>query len=520
MGNRKLQFILMFMIFTVRLSDALELSVNYTFDNLNTSIPDNGELLLQETLDTGFSVINNITTSVEIEGTGSGGFNGDFFVSLSHGSNYAVLVNRPGKTSSDPFGYYDDGINVTFDDSATNGDIHNYRQTLFGNETTPTSGALTGTWAPDGRAVNSAAVVNTDSRTALLSSFTTWDSTSSWKLFIADDLRTGTSQVKSWSLHITVTPQNGETLTLSGGEFEATPTSGNITNDLSIDGDLTFANATKSITFQGTNTLTGDRTLTVENSIHIENGFGESGGSQSLVKEGSGTLILTGSNTYSGTTTVNNGTLQLGEDGVTGTTTVASDIAVNSGAGLNVDANSTITVSGDATLQGNDTNIGANSQITFDGTTTGAGNFTGDGKVTFSGTYQPGNSPAIITSYVEVELDSTNILEMELGGLTAGTEHDRFDVINTLTVAGSLNIILINGFVPADGNMFDILNWNMLYGSFETINLPNVDSGLAWNSSSLLTTGTLSVEVIPETKSMVLITGLLVLGCVLLRKRG
>jgi hypothetical protein len=50
----------------------------------------------------------------------------------------------------------------------------------------------------------------------------------------------------------------------------------------------------------------------------------------------------------------------------------------------------------------------------------------------------------------------------------------------------------IEGFTPAAGNSFDILDWGTLSGTFSTINLPAL-SGLAWNTSQLYSTGVLSV---------------------------
>lgn len=55
-----------------------------------------------------------------------------------------------------------------------------------------------------------------------------------------------------------------------------------------------------------------------------------SGGATSLVKQGTGTWILTGSNTYTGGTTINSGTLQLGNGGPTGSLYNLGSIVDNS----------------------------------------------------------------------------------------------------------------------------------------------------------------------------------------------
>ena len=50
-------------------------------------------------------------------------------------------------------------------------------------------------------------------------------------------------------------------------------------------------------------------------------------GTGSLTQAGSGTLILTGANTYSGGTTISAGTLQIGNGGTTGS--IAGNVADN-----------------------------------------------------------------------------------------------------------------------------------------------------------------------------------------------
>jgi subtilisin-like proprotein convertase family protein len=132
-----------------------------------------------------------------------GGFNGDLYLTLQHGSDFAVLMNRPGRTESSHFGYDDSGFNVTFRDAAANGDIHTYR-----NVTAPGDGlSLTGAWQPDGRTSDPAVVLNTSPRTAFLGSFNGQTIGGDWTLFAADLSSGGEAKIIGWGLTVTVVPE-------------------------------------------------------------------------------------------------------------------------------------------------------------------------------------------------------------------------------------------------------------------------------------------------------------------------
>ncbi len=188
----------------------------FTFDNLNKSIPDNSLAGVTDSHSIASSItdIGSVTVDLNIGGLSSSepAYNGDLYVYLSHGSGLAVLLNRTGRTATDSLGYPDNGFNVTFSDAAANGDIHPYRLTLFGNNTTPVDpnyiNPLTGTWAPDGRNVSPQNVLDTTARTALLAAFEGLDANGQWSLFLADASPGGTAQLNSWSLEIAAVPES------------------------------------------------------------------------------------------------------------------------------------------------------------------------------------------------------------------------------------------------------------------------------------------------------------------------
>ena len=147
-------------------------------------------------------VITNVTVDLQL----SGGWNGDLYAYLSHGSGFAVLLNRLGTTAANPDGSGVSGLNVQFSDSYLT-DIH-----------TALNNPLTGNFAPDGRNVNPYGALDTDPRTALLGGFNGLDPNGTWTLFFADVSPLATSTIQGWSVNIgtTVPEPNSVALLLLG----------------------------------------------------------------------------------------------------------------------------------------------------------------------------------------------------------------------------------------------------------------------------------------------------------------
>jgi len=178
-----------------------------TFDGLNALIPDGKGSGLVDTRVLGPDLvpglISQLSVSLSISGVGSSGaFNGDLFVTLQHDSGFAVLLNRPGKSGLNLYGYGDNGLNVTFDDSGGSPDVHTYQLTLGGAP----AGPLTGTWAPDGRSTDPNVVTEAAARAALLNSFLGLTASGTWTLFLADLEMGGEARLDAWSLDITTVP--------------------------------------------------------------------------------------------------------------------------------------------------------------------------------------------------------------------------------------------------------------------------------------------------------------------------
>ncbi len=137
-------------------------------------------------------------TSLKVRLKITGEFNGDLYASVRQGSGFTVLLNRPGKTASNPFGYADSGFDVTFQTGAANGDAHVYQ-----NVTTPANGSpLTGAWEPDGRDVDPTNVTDLSTRATSLTNFNGLNAAGDWTLFLADVESGGTNMLTEWSLEI------------------------------------------------------------------------------------------------------------------------------------------------------------------------------------------------------------------------------------------------------------------------------------------------------------------------------
>ncbi len=134
--------------------------------------------------------------------------------------------------------------------------------------------------------------------------------------------------------------------------------------------------------------------------------------------------------------------------------------------------------------------------VTFNDLVSGPGGFFGPGTTTFAGGFSPGASPGTVSFEGDVVLDTANTLNIELGGLTPGDDYDRLEIDGTASIDGTLDVSLINSFVPAVGNSFGILFANSGFGgSFHTLNLPDISGlGLQWQLNPGGSTLFLNVE--------------------------
>lgn len=143
------------------------------------------------------------------------------------------------------------------------------------------------------------------------------------------------------------------------------------------------------------------------------------------------------------------------------------------------------------------------SQLRNDGAIVSWGRVSGTGHIAaehiiIEGSLSPGNSPGCLTFAGDVTFSSTATVTMELAGTAACMEYDQFDVANQLTINNaSLEVVLLDGFIPAYGDRFDLMNWGSITGAFGTVDTSAavLPAPLLWDSSELYLTGELIVGV-------------------------
>ena len=90
---------------------------------------------------------------------------------------------------------------------------------------------------------------------------------------------------------------------------------------------------------------------------------------------------------------------------------------------------------------------------------------------------------------------ASGAIAIGIAGTGAG-EFDRVIVDDALSAGGTLSVELLDGFMPAAGDSFDLLDFATLSGSF-VLELPALAAGQMWDDSALLTAGVLAVAAAP-----------------------
>lgn len=143
----------------------------------------------------------------------------------------------------------------------------------------------------------------------------------------------------------------------------------------------------------------------------------------------------------------------------------------------------------------------AGSTNTIDGSLTAAilrflgGKFSGNGFINgellenILARLGPGGSAGILTVNANYVQSSTAALDIELGGLIPGVEHDQLVINGDATLAGTLLLVPLKGFLPLVGQSYEILTvtGGTLTGEFDSIVGPG-EYGIAYAADGVTVT--------------------------------
>jgi len=141
-----------------------------------------------------------------------------------------------------------------------------------------------------------------------------------------------------------------------------------------------------------------------------------------------------------------------------------------------------VAFNGGYTQSAGTTNLGGGSMSSPSVVNLNGGLLKGNGTITASvannsATVAPGASPGLITILGNYSQGPSGVLNIELGGTTAGSQYDRLAVSGSATLAGAVNVTLIPPFVLSNGNVFDVVTYASRSGVFNPENLPPFPGG-------------------------------------------
>lgn len=167
-----------------------------------------------------------------------------------------------------------------------------------------------------------------------------------------------------------------------------------------------------------------------------------------------------------------------------------ADISNSGTVGLS--SGSTVSLVGDL-VQNGTANLLAGSRLIVFGKLSGTGGTTGSGTLEVLGAMSPGSSAARVNFGGSVLLGGTASTLIELGGVNSG-EYDSLHVANSISLSGSLDVSLLNGFTPQLGDRFEIVAaGNAIQGQFSADAVPSLGPNVKFETFYSPTSAVLAV---------------------------
>ncbi len=105
----------------------------------------------------------------------------------------------------------------------------------------------------------------------------------------------------------------------------------------------------------------------------------------------------------------------------------------------------------------------------LEGKLSGSGTFIGSLDVGSTGTIAPGNSAGTLKMTGDCTMSNTSVLQIELSGITSGSEYDVLSVTGAVELDGELNVKAIDSYMPEVGQQFVILTASSISGAFNEV---------------------------------------------------
>ena len=364
---------------------------------------------------------------------------------------------------------------------------------------------------------------------------TTLNAGSTGSVVLTGSLSTAGNEIGTSTQSINVTAANVTTSATNGNTFVSDSVAGSFTSTVAITGNITLATTAGALTIGGaiSTAASGTVTLTGAGGVVLNAALGSSttgaiaiagalsgssnitlgtggltetqttsstyvgaiSGSEPVAISGTGTLTLSNTSTYSGSTTVTNGTLVVsgsladtsgvtvsngGTLTVSGTSTYSGSTAITGGtlvvsgsgnladtSGVTVSNGGTFTVTGTSTYSGPTTVTSGtlfvngslpNTNVTVSGTGALEGSGSIGGTVSDNSIIAPGGGVGGTAelSTGSLTLGSSDTYEIDLNNTTAGSGYDQLNVTGNVSLSGALTIDAATGLTQ--GETFTIIN--------------------------------------------------------------